>query len=287
MKKKWARPLLRWSKKLGLITLAIAIIALCVNMFFGPHNIAAGGITGLAIIFESMFGLGRAWVVLVSNAIILVATLFLLGKEIFFNTVIGASLLPLFIRFMPQMMLIEDPMLSMVAGSVLFGVAVSILYHNRASSGGTAVPPLILHKYLKLNTAIGLFISDGVIVALSLFVFSLEAFFYAVFSILVTSITMRYIESGVNRKKMVFIISERNEAITRDIQTKIKRGVTLIPVTGAYEREQRQMLMVTLDARHYQELVTIVNAHDKMAFMIADTVADVHGRGFSYESGSV
>ena len=279
--------ILHWAKKLLLITVAIALIAVCVNMFLGPHSIAAGGITGLAIIFEELFSLHRALTILISNAVILVATFFLLGKEVFFNTVIGASLLPLFVRVIPQMMLMEDVMLSMLAGSALFGVAVSILYRNRASSGGTAVPPLILQKYLKLNPAIGLFISDGVIVALSLFVFSLDSFFYAVFSILITSITMRSIEAGTNKKKMVYVISDHNPAITQDILTKINRGVTLVPVVGAYENAQKQMLMVTLDAKQYQDLLAIVNSHDESAFMVADTVTDVHGRGFSYESGSV
>jgi len=283
MKKK----ILGWVKKLSLITIAIAIIAVCVNMFLGPHSIAAGGITGLAIIFEDMFGLHRALTILIANAAILVATFFLLGKEIFLNTVIGASLLPLFTWAIPQIQLVDDIMLSMLVGSALFGVAVSILYHNRASSGGTAVPPLILQKYLKLNPAIGLFISDGVIVALSLFVFSLDAFFYAVFSILITSITMRSIEAGMNKKKMVYVISDHNTAIMQDIMTKINRGVTLVPVVGAYENTQKQMLMVTLDAKQYQDLLAIVNAHDKTAFMVADTVTDVHGRGFSYESGTI
>jgi len=274
-------------KKLFYIIFAIMLIAVSVNMFLGPHSIAAGGITGLAIIFESLFHLHRAITILAANVLVLVAAFFLLGKEIFFNTVIGASLLPLFVRVIPQFMLVEDPMLSMMVGSVLFGIAVSIMYANRASSGGTAVPPLILQKYLKLSTSVGLFLSDGIVVVLSLFVFSVDSFFYAVFSILITAITMRSIESGINKKKMVYIISAENEAITQDILAKIKRGVTLVPVIGAYEREEKQMLMVTLDARKYQELLAIVNAHDEQAFMVADTVTDVHGQGLSYDSGSV
>ena len=278
---------IKWIKKLLCITAAIAVIAVCVNMFLGPHSIAAGGITGLAIILEEMFGLHRAMIILISNAVILIATFFTLGKEVFFNTVIGALLLPVFVRVIPQFMLVEDAMLSMAAGSVLFGAAVSILYANQASSGGTAVPPLILQKYLKLNPAIGLFISDGIVVLLSLFVFSLESFFFAVFSILLTSITMRSIETGTNKKKMVYIISGKSEAITQDILHKLDRGATLVPVIGAYEREAKHMLMVTLDAKKYQQLLRIVNEHDAQAFMVADTVTDVHGRGFSYESGSV
>jgi len=273
-------------KKLLYIVIAILLIAIGVNLFLGPHNIAAGGITGLAIILET-FGIDRALVILVFNAIVLVVTFIFLGKEVFFNTVIGASLLPLFIRFVPQQTLVEDTMLSMIVGSVIFGIAVSILYSNQASSGGTSIPPLIFKKYFNLNTSVGLFITDGIVVVLSLRVFGTDAFFFAISSIFLTSATMSYLESGLNKKKMVFIISEMNDSITNDILHVINRGVTIVPIIGAYNKKEMNMLMVTLDSKNYQQLLTIVKGYDDKAFMITDTVSDVYGQGFTYESGTV
>ena len=56
---------------------------------------------------------------------------------------------------------------------------------------------------------------------------------------------------------------------------------------GAYEKKQMRMLMITLEAKDYQEVISIVNKQDKTAFMITNTVTDVHGLGFTYESGSI
>jgi len=191
--------MLNWLKKLGFIVLAILIVSICVNLFLGPHYIASGGLTGLAIILEDLFSVDRSIIVLIGNFLVLVLTFFLLGRETFLNTVIGALLLPLFLGFVPHHMLIADPVLSMILGSILFGVAIAILYANHASSGGTAVPPLIFEKYFNLNTSIGLFLTDGIVVLLSLFVFSVRSFFFAIFSILITSLTMRGIELLCNR----------------------------------------------------------------------------------------
>jgi uncharacterized membrane-anchored protein YitT (DUF2179 family) len=256
-------------------------------MFLAPHNIAAGGLTGLAIILEELLGFDRSIVIMIGNAAVLLMTLIFLGKEVFFNTVIGASLLPLIIGLVPKVTLVQDTMLSMLVGSVIFGAAVSILYHNKASSGGTSVPPLIFKKYFKMNTSIGLFLTDGIVVALCLLVFSVDAFFYAVSSIFITSATMSYLENGINKKKMVYIISDLHEAISKDILYDIGRGVTVVPVIGAYNQDERRMLMVTLNKKDYQKLLAIVDKYDKKAFMITDTVTDVHGQGFTYESGSV
>jgi uncharacterized membrane-anchored protein YitT (DUF2179 family) len=99
--------------------------------------------------------------------------------------------------------------------------------------------------------------------------------------------TMTYIENGINRKKMVYIISDSHETIMQEVLHTIGRGVTLIPVLGGYSKNSRQMLMVTLDKKNYQKLLSIVSQHDQRAFMITDTVSDVHGQGFTYESGSV
>ena len=277
----------KWLIKLLYIVIALCMIAVSVNMFLGPHSIAAGGITGLAIILEAWFSFDRSIVILIANIAILALTLVFLDRQVFFNTIIGALLLPVLIGLIPHIMLVSDTMLSMVAGSVLFGIAVSILYNNKASSGGTSIPPLILKKYFKLNTSVGLFLTDGIVVSLCLLVFSIDTFFYAVFSIFITSATMSYIESGVNRKKMVYIISDMNEAIARDIMSQVEKGVTVVPVIGAYKQREMRMLMVALDTKKYQRLLGIVNRHDEQAFMITDTVSDVHGRGFTYESGSI
>ena len=279
--------MLKFLKKILYITFAIVLLSICVNMFLGPHNIAAGGITGLGIILEEWINVERSVVILICNAVVLIFAFIFLGKEIFFNTVIGASLLPVIIGIMPRITLVSDTMLSMIVGSVIFGVAVSILYYNNASSGGTAVPPLILKKYFNINTSIGLFLTDGIVVLLCLLVYDIETFFYAVSSIFITSATMNYLENGLNKKKMVHIISDMSDSISNEILHGIGRGVTIIPVTGAYKQNKMNMLMVTLDKKDYQKLLSVVNRHDKKAFMITNTVSDVYGQGFTYESGSV
>jgi len=276
-----------WLKKTIYIIFSVAIMSVSINIFLGPHNIAAGGLTGLSIILESAFGFNRSVVVLIFNMLILVCAFIFLGKRIFFNTVIGAAMLPIFMELVPKYTLVGDVMLSMIVGSVLFGISVAILYANHASTGGTSIPPLILKKYFNINPSIGLFITDSIVVILTLFVFSIDSFFYAVFSIFITSVTMNYIETGLNRKKTVFIISNEKEAILHELLHTLDMGVTVIPVSGGYTRENMEMLMVTLESRDYQQVIELVDKYDKKAFMITSTISDVHGLGFTYESGSI
>ena len=269
------------------IVFSIVLIAVGVNMFLGPHQIAAGGLTGLAIILEFWIGIDRSIIVYIGNGIVIIATLIFLGREVFINTIIGAGLLPVAISLVPQYQLVNDTMLSMVVGSVIFGVAVSILYKNKASSGGTAVPPLILKKYFGLKPSIGLFVTDGFVVLLSLVIFDVDSFFFAILSIFITMVVMGYIENGLSKKKRVHIISKQSDAIIKDIMDEMGKSVTVIPTTGSYEQQEMPMLMVALDASDYRSLIEIVSKHDKQAFLVTDVVSDVYGRGFTYGSGSV
>ena len=56
------------------IALGVTILAIAVNLFLGPHHIAAGGVTGLAIILEQLLNLDRSTVVMAFNMVILVIT---------------------------------------------------------------------------------------------------------------------------------------------------------------------------------------------------------------------
>ena len=77
--------MIKWIKKLIYITIAIIILSVCVNMFYGPHNIAAGGLTGLGIILEDLINMDRSTIIMIGNIIVLIITFIFLGKEIFLS----------------------------------------------------------------------------------------------------------------------------------------------------------------------------------------------------------
>ncbi|MCL2528303.1 MAG: YitT family protein [Defluviitaleaceae bacterium] len=276
-----------WTIKLLWIVFAISLLAVAVNMFMGPHNIAAGGLTGLAIILESWINVDRAIIVYIGNAIVIVCAFIFLGKEVGINTMIGAGLLPVAINIMPRFNMVEDRMLAMIVGSVIFGVAVSIMYKNKASSGGTAVPPLIFKKYFGLKPSIGMFITDGIVVILSLIVFDRDSFFFAVMSIFITMLVMGYIENGLTKRKEIKIISPKHDEILRDITKELGKSVTILQAKGSFSKQDTPLLLLLIDASDYRALIEIVDRYDKTAFLVTTVVTDVHGRGFTYGSGSV
>lgn len=268
----------------GLMLLAILILAVSVNMFLGPHHIAAGGVSGIGILLESLIGMNRAWVVMILNGLMLVLAAIFLGKTVFLRTLLGSILFPLSLRIVPQVMLTQDRLLSVIMGSVIFAAGVAILYRIQSSSGGTTIPPLILKKYFNINTSIGLLFTDMLIVFMSLYVFGFEEFLFAILSIGITSLVMNYIETGLKRRKAVMILSlTHSEAIRAKLLEEIDRGMTLFDVRGGKNQTSQNMILTVIKRQEYPKVLEIIETIDPKCFVIVYEVSEVHGLGFTYQ----
>lgn len=265
------------------IVVAVVILAVSINMFLGPHHIAAGGASGIGILVETITGINRSWVVLSLNGFVLILAAVFLGKQVLLNTFVGSLLFPLSLRIVPEIMLTSDRLLSVIFGSIIFAVGVSILYKIQASSGGTTIPPLIFEKYFNINPSIGLFFTDFIIVSMSLYVFGFEEFLFAILSIGITSAIMTYIETGLKRRKAIMIISQEKATIMRKrLMEEMNRGLTIFDVRGGQQEHGREMVMIVVSNREYPEVRRIVDEIDSTSFMITYNVAEVHGLGFTY-----
>ncbi|WP_157455673.1 YitT family protein [Carnobacterium maltaromaticum] len=271
-------------KQIPLVTLSLALIGISINMFLAPHHIAAGGVSGIGVLVEQAFGINRATTVLVLNLLMLILTFFFLGRPVFIKTVIGSMLLPISLAVVPEIKVVEDPFLAVIFGSAIFAVGVAILYKIGASSGGTTIPPLIFQKYFGISTSLGLLLTDAVIVIFNIFVFGTEAFFFAILSLVLTSIVMNYIETGMKRRRAVMIMSENHiNAIKVALLENLNRGITVFSVSGGYTGNEKNMLMIILTNQEYQSILKVIDEIDKTSFIIAYNVSEVHGLGFSYQ----
>ncbi|WP_137665932.1 YitT family protein [Enterococcus hulanensis] len=270
-------------KQIFKIASAVLILAVSINMFLGPHHIAAGGASGIGILAETTFGINRSVIVLSLNVVVSILAALFLGKKVFFNTLIGSLLFPLALRIVPTTMLTGDRLLSVVFGSIIFAIGVAILYNIQASSGGTTIPPLIFEKYWGVNTSLGLLLTDTAIVFMSLYVFGFEEFLFAILSLGITSIVMSYIETGLKRRKVVMVISQQHTTeIHNRLTQEVNRGTTIFDVRGGKENAHREMIMVVITDQEYPKLKKMIDEIDPQSFMITYNVAEVHGLGFSY-----
>lgn len=263
-----------------MLVIALEIIALSINFFYDPINVAAGGATGVAILLDAAFGINRALTVLIINIAMIILAAIFLDKSTVRNIAFGSFLLPVLMYITPSHRLVEDAVLAVIIGGAVFASGIAILYRLEASSGGTTVPPMILKKYFKINSALSLLAIDMVVTLFNLLVSGTNAFFLAAFSLVITSIVMRYIETGLDLKHQVTIMS--NERLA-DIQTMLlqeDQSLTVFDVRGGYTDNNKEMLMVMVDNANYGRMLRRVHDIDQNAFIVTTNVHEVHGGTF-------
>ncbi|BDR58781.1 YitT family protein [Xylocopilactobacillus apicola] len=268
--------------QLIVICVAIEIISISINFFYAPINIAAGGATGISILASAAFGWNRSIVVLIINTLMIILAACFLGRKVVMKIAIGSFLLPLFMYLTPSFKVVEDNVLAMVIGGAVFGFGVALLYHVDASSGGTAVPPLILKKYFHINPSVTLLVIDTAVTVFNIFVDGTNAFFLATFSLVITSIVMNYIMLGFDHKIMLNIMSEEHlEDIKQVIDEASEQGYTIFDVRGGKNGENKEMLMVVTSNIDYPDLVSEILTVDKKAFMVTYNISEVRNGVFN------
>ncbi|MDR0899645.1 MAG: YitT family protein [Lactobacillaceae bacterium] len=270
-----------WWYQLGLLLIGLEIIAISINFFYAPIDVAAGGSTGIGILLEAAFGWNRALVVLIINAIMVLLAAVFLDKKQVARIAFGSFALPVLLQITPSFKLVDNSLLAVIIGGATFALGISILYRINASAGGTSVPPLIIKKYFNVNPAYSLLAIDVIVTFFNVFVSGTNAFFLAVFSLIITSIIMRYIEDGLDHKKLVYIMSPQISDVKEMITENQKNSFTVFDVRGGYSEDGKEMLMVLIDRQNYSHFLHHVHRIDDNAFIIASDITEVHGGTFA------
>lgn len=266
---------------LGLLAGSI-ILAAAVNMFLIPHRLAAGGISGLGVIFFHLFNIPVGLTVVAANVPLFAAAYFLLGPRVVAQSALGMLFFSAAIEFTAFYLPVAtgDTLLAAVYGGVVMGLGLGLVFRCRGSTGGTAILSLILHKLTGLTTGQALLGSDLVVIGLAAFVFGAEVAMYAALSLFISSWVIDIVQEGLSLAKAALIITDRGAEINRRLLHDLERGVTRITGRGGYTGEEREILLCVVSRPQVTQLKAIVHAVDPRAFVIIGSASEVHGEGF-------
>ncbi|AFT81224.1 YitT family protein [Leuconostoc carnosum] len=262
------------------IVAALELVAVSINFFYAPAKVAAGGATGLAILTNQLFGFDRAIVVLVVNVLMIILAAVFLDRGTTARIAFGSFVLPILLKITPSGQVLTDRTFAVLVGGTIFAVGLALLYRVDASSGGTAVPPMILKKYFRIAPAFSLLVIDTVVSLGNIATGGIEPLLLALFSLMITAVIMNYIETGLDRRKMVYITSNNNIEGIKNYLSHNETSFTSLDVRGGYTGDGREMLMVILDNQDYNHLLRGVHLVDPQAFMIAYDISEAHGGTF-------
>lgn len=265
------------------ITFASAVYAVAVSLFLDPNSLAPGGVTGIAIILNRLTGLETGtWVLFINIPIIALGT-WKLGWRFILSTGYCTLISSLFINLLsPFGAVTEDLLLAAVAGGCLMAVGLGLVFKSGATTGGTDIIVKLLRiRFPQLKTGFLFFVTDAVIVAASGIVFkNVDVALYAGIVIAINSLLMDVVLYGRDGAKLVFIISDKHENITKRILEELDIGVTYISGSGAYSGKEKNVIMCVMKKQISPRAEAIVREEDPLAFMIVTSAMEIFGEGY-------
>ena len=265
----------------GQIVLGCLIGALAYPWFLVPNHIAPGGLTGLATVFNYLFGWPVGTTSLLMNIPLFLIGFKAMGGGFAIRSLAATLLFSLFIDLLPLGCLTQDPMLASVFGGALLGAGIGLILRAGATTGGTDMAARMVHKHLPyLSVGMILFAIDGIVVVLAGIYIHIEHALYAFISIYVSSMLINVVVDGLTTEKACYVITSSYEQVKTEVMAELNRGVTLLSAKGGFSGEERPILLCVVSAQEVARLKMIVRRTDDKAFVFISDAHEVLGEGF-------
>ncbi len=265
---------------LGAVTFAAGVAC-----FLDPNSIASGGISGVAIIITKFleFIPTGTLIAMINVPILLVGTVKFGWKFLastLYTVLLSSTAIDLLGEFVGAVT--DDLFLATIAGAVLVGAGIGLIFRTGATSGGTDVIVKLLRlRFRHMPTGAIFGVVDGLVCLTSGIVFkNIEITIFAAIALMIQGFVMNKVLYGGDSARMIYVISNKNSVIAERLMKEVDVGATFVRGSGAYTGDEREVLMVVMRAKQLPAVRDVVKQEDDGAFMIVTNATSVFGQGF-------
>lgn len=262
------------------------IIAFGIALFLVPNKLSIGGFTGLATITYYLLNVPIGTFTLILNIPLFLLAIYKMGKSFFVKSLIGTISLSFFIDLLGRYeALTTDRFLACIYGGIIIGIGTAIIFKMDSSTGGSDTISF-LAKSFSPHVRMGsvMVIIDSVIVLLNMIFFKeIEVGLYSAIAIFLMGKMVDLIFEGVDFTKLLVIISDKSEEISKEIGDRVNRGTTGLFGKGMYKKQDKLVLLCAASRGDISKIKTIVREIDPYSFIVVANAREVLGLGFDRE----
>ncbi len=126
-------------KEYGIITLGVILLAVSLEYFYYPNDIASGGVSGLALVVNKITGISQGMFMNVANVILFALAFWLIGGSFGGRSIyatFGLSItISLIESFLPTFAVTENMLLATIFGSVVGAFGIALVFSQNSSTG--------------------------------------------------------------------------------------------------------------------------------------------------------
>ena len=297
-----------------MVTFGSLLFAVGDVMFVNPYLLAPGGTYGLANVLSTVFGGKISLIAICMDVPLLLLGTWILGPKFGVKTVFSTILCFAFTFVLEstwgytplvhigdiltnkpadtdmlnylqvpheQKWFMPDYVVNTIVAGIIYGGAIGIIFRAGATSGGSDIISMILHKYTKISLGTLTLIVDGCITLTSFVAFrQVRLPIYSIIVIVIESFIIDLIVDGLKTYKTVFIITDEYEAVRQFILNDLDRGGTCLVGTGLYQGNERKMIYATMGRADLIKLKSNLRLLDPKSFVNVIDSNEIMGFGF-------
>lgn len=270
------------------IIVSAVLNAVSVQIFTVPFEFAPGGVTGIASIIQTETGFNAGYSLAIINLPLLVIAWFFIGKKFTVLTALTILLSSVLMIIMPYINLPHyteegaEPIFAALAAGIIGGAGIAIMFRVGGSHGGTDVIAVLIQRHFRA-TNVAWFIAalDFTVVIASFFVYDMRMtpIFMSITQLVSFSMMSDIISSGFKSALKYEVITKNADEISAEIIEKLGRGVTCVPATGMYLKEEETLLICVIRKRQLSKFNEIIKKYPSTFAYVTNT-SEVVGLGF-------
>ena len=294
-----------------LLIVGSALFAVGDVMFVNPYLMAPGGTYGLSNVLNTLWPWKIAFYAICMDVPLLIIGTIILGPKFGVKTVVSTILIFLFTFLLESIWgynpvihdgaivaspieglsmveipnhggwFVPDYFLNTVVAGLIYGVAIGLIFRSGATSGGSDIISMILHKYTKISLGTLVLIVDSCITLTTFIAFGdIRLPIYSIIIIFIESKVIDLVVDGIKSYKTALIVTDKMEEVKNYILHDMHRGGTCITGEGLYNGTERKMIYVTMERADFVKLRANLRNLDPSAFVNVIDSAEIMGKGF-------
>ncbi len=204
---------LREAKYMSGIVIGAVLFAIGYAWFLIPYNMAPGGVAGLSQVLNYYFKIPPGLGMIIMNIPLFIISFIFIGKSFgaksVFGMLISASFTDLVnIKNIARLGILtledhsfffqgrqvfaylgpDDLLLSAIAGSVLLGLGLGLIFRSRGSTGGTDIPVALIKQHSGMSIGTGYyFVESGIILLVAILLKDPKILIWGYINLFITS----------------------------------------------------------------------------------------------------
>jgi len=269
--------------KLVVVVIGAFLNAFAMNCFLIPANIYSSGFAGLAQLLANIitvftpFTATTGILLAILNIPVIILAWKKVGRSFTYFSFLSVGIMTFFLEVLPvDPIFSDDILLNAVFGGLIAAVGIGMTLKFGGSTGGLDIIALVLSRSKGKPVGTYFLLFNAIIVITAGQLFGMEKALYTLINLYVTTRVIDSVHTS-HVKLTAMIITTKGEELSKQIHSKLVRGITKMDARGAFTNQDKDVLMIVLSRYELYDLERIIKKVDPKAFTNVVQTVDVLG----------